>query len=109
LGTAVAIELATRPVTTVFTALGARGKLAEAVAEEAVDQVQAYLETPAAVDHYSADQLILPLALAEGASSFAVERVTLHLLTNIEVVRHFLDRPITCEGKEGEPGHVRIG
>ena len=38
LGTSVAIEIDTRPVKTVFTALGARGKLAEAVAEEAVDQ-----------------------------------------------------------------------
>ncbi len=109
LGTAVAVTIDTRPVATVFTALGARGKSAEAVAEEAVDQVQAYLAGPEAVDCHSADQLILPLALAEGASSFAVSEVTLHLLTNIEVVRRFLERRITCEGNEGEPGHVRIG
>jgi RNA 3'-phosphate cyclase len=109
LGTMVAIEIDTRPVATVFTALGARGKPAETVAEEAVEQVRAYLAQPAAVDRFSADQLILPLAMAEGPSSFAVEEVTLHLLTNIEVVRQFLDRDITCEGSEGEPGVVRIG
>jgi RNA 3'-terminal phosphate cyclase (ATP) len=67
------------------------------------------MEGPASVDCHSADQLILPLALAEGPSSFAVSEVTLHLLTNIEVVRRFLERSITCEGSEGEPGCVRIG
>jgi RNA 3'-phosphate cyclase len=108
LGTAVALELATRPVPTVFTGLGARGKPAEVVAEEAVEQVRSYLAGPAAVDHFSADQLILPLAFAKGPSSFPVEKVTLHLLTNIEVVRSFVDRTIECEGNEGEPGRVRI-
>lgn len=109
LGTAVAVTLDTQPVATVFTALGARGKLVEAVAEEAVDQVRAYLEGPPAVDRHSADQLVLPLSLAEGPSSFAVEQVTLHLLTNLEVIRQFLERDIACEGKEGGPGRVRIG
>jgi RNA 3'-terminal phosphate cyclase (ATP) len=109
LGTAVAVSLDTHPVTTVFTALGARGKRAEVVAEEAVDQVRAYLMAPPGVDRHSADQLILPLALADGPSSFPVEEVTLHLLTNVDVVRHFLEREIVCEGIEGEPGRVRIG
>ena len=109
LGTVVAIEIDTQPVMTTFTALGARGKPAETVALEAVDQVRAYLAQPPSVDRFSADQLVLPLALAEGPSSFPVEEVTLHLLTNIEVVRRFLERDIRVEGKEGEAGLVRIG
>ncbi len=109
LGTAVALTIETRPVPTVFTSLGARGKPAETVAEEAVEQAREYLAGPAAVDRYSADQLVLPLALAEGSSCYAVEQVTQHLLTNIDVVRLFIDRAITCEGTEGEPGIVRIG
>jgi RNA 3'-phosphate cyclase len=109
LGTLLAIEIETRPVGTTFTALGARGKPAETVAEEAVEQVRTYLAQPPAVDRFSADQLILPLALAEGPSSFPVEEVTLHLLTNVEVVRRFLERDIKVEGKEGESGFVRIG
>ena len=108
LGTAVTVTIETRPVPTVFTALGARGKPAETVAEEAVEQVRVYLARPAAVDRYSADQLVLPLALARGPSCYAVEQVTQHLLTNIDVVRFFIDRSITCEGAEGEPGIVRI-
>jgi RNA 3'-phosphate cyclase len=108
-GTVVAVELDTAPVPALFFALGARGKPAERVADEAVEQVIAYLDSGGAlVDAHSADQLVLPLALAEGASEYRVAEVTRHLTTNIAVVRRFLDRDIVCEGEEGEAGIVRI-
>jgi RNA 3'-phosphate cyclase len=108
-GTVLAVELDTAPAPTLFFALGARGKPAERVADEAVDQVVAYLEAaPALVDEHSADQLVLPLALADGPSEYTAARVTKHLTTNIAVIRRFLERDITCEGEEGGPGHVRI-
>ncbi len=40
-----------------FVGLGARGKPAEQVADEAVDELLAYLDRPGAVDPHSADQL----------------------------------------------------
>jgi RNA 3'-terminal phosphate cyclase (ATP) len=52
---------------------------------------------------------VLPLALAECPSEFAVSEVTQHLLTNIAVIRYFVDRVIECDGVEGQPGVVRIG
>jgi RNA 3'-phosphate cyclase len=108
-GTVVAVELDTTPVPTLFFALGARGKPAERVADEAVDQVIAYLDAgDALVDAHSADQIVLPLALAEGASEYRVALVTPHLTTNISVIRRFLERDIVCEGEEGGPGVVRI-
>lgn len=108
-GTVLAVELNTSPVPTSFFALGARGKPAERVANEAVDQVIAYLEAgDALVDAYSGDQLVLPLALAEGSSEYRVSEVTRHLTTNIAVILRFLEREITVEGEEGEPGIVRI-
>jgi RNA 3'-terminal phosphate cyclase (ATP) len=108
-GSVLAVELDTTPVPTLFFALGARGKLAERVADEAVEQVIAYLDTgDALVDAHSADQIVLPLALAEGPSEYLVAEVTRHLATNIAVIRRFLDRDIVCEGAEGEPGVVRI-
>ena len=60
------------------------------------------------VDPHSADQVILPLALADGPSEFLVSTVTRHLHTNIAVIRTFLDREITCDGDEGATGVVRV-
>ena len=85
------------------------GKPAETVADEAVDQALAYLgAAPAAVDPHSADQLVLPLAFAEGPSTFTVSEVTSHLLTNVAVIGQFLEREIVVEGELGSPGVVRI-
>lgn len=91
-----------------FSALGARGKRAEQVAEEAVNALLAYLHSEASVDPHLSDQFILYMALAEGTSVFTTSQVTSHLLTNIWVVKHFL--PVRCEvhGSIGQPGQVHI-
>jgi RNA 3'-terminal phosphate cyclase (ATP) len=108
-GTVLTITLDTTPVPTLFCGLGARGKPAERVADEALDETFAYLDTVTfAVDAHSADQLVLPLAVAEGPSMFRVAQITPHLLTNLAVIRQFVDRDIACEGSEGEAGTVRI-
>jgi RNA 3'-terminal phosphate cyclase (ATP) len=108
-GSVLSVILDTTPAPTLFFGLGARGKPAERVADEAVDQVLGYLGAEnALVDPHSADQLVLPLALAEGPSEYAVAEVTPHLTTNVAVIRQFLDRDIVCEGEVGGPGRVRI-
>jgi RNA 3'-terminal phosphate cyclase (ATP) len=108
-GSVLGLVVETPPVPALFFGLGERGKPAERVADEAADQVLAYLEAaPAAVDPHSADQVVLPLTLAEGPSRYAVTEVTRHLCTNIEVIRRFTERDIICDGDEGEPGVVRI-
>ncbi|MBI2194785.1 MAG: RNA 3'-terminal phosphate cyclase [Planctomycetes bacterium] len=89
-------------------ALGERGKKAEKVAEEAALAFRAFLSSPGAVDEHAGDQLLLPLALAQGPSRFRVPAVTLHLLTNAEVVRRFVDREIRIDGSEGQPGLVEV-
>jgi RNA 3'-terminal phosphate cyclase (ATP) len=80
------------------------------VADDVVDEVLAYVGAGEqyAVDPHSADQLVLPLALAKGVSEFTVSTMTRHLTTNIAVIRRFLEREIVCEGEEGHPGRVRI-
>jgi RNA 3'-terminal phosphate cyclase (ATP) len=109
-GTVVLLILNTQPVPTLFYGLGERGKPAERVADDAADQVLAFLAaTPAGIDGHSADQILLPLALAEGPSRFPVAEVTQHLLTNAKVIQHFVPRHITISGDEGEPGEVTIG
>jgi RNA 3'-terminal phosphate cyclase (ATP) len=108
-GTVIAIELNTVPAPTLFCAIGGRGRPAERVADDVADEVIAYLEAgPGLVDAHSADQLVLPLALAQGSSEYRVAQVTRHLTTNVAVVRRFLDREIVCQGEEGSPGVVRI-
>jgi RNA 3'-terminal phosphate cyclase (ATP) len=108
-GTMLGIELATDPVPTFFFGLGERGKPAETVADEAVAQVEAFLDTgPAGIDEHSADQLLLPLAVADGESSFPAARVSNHLLTNAAVIQQFLPGRIECNGEEGHAGLVYV-
>jgi RNA 3'-terminal phosphate cyclase (ATP) len=95
-----------------FVGLGQRGKLSEAVADEAVDQLLAFEAVDqGAVDPYSADQILLPLALAEGRSIYTVTEVTDHLHTNAATIGAFLDRPIVIEepSASGRPGRVMVG
>jgi RNA 3'-terminal phosphate cyclase (ATP) len=96
------------PVPTLFFGLGARGKPAEAVADEAADEARAHRQTGMPVDPHSADQLLLPLAVAEGPSKYHVSQLTRHLTTNAAVIQLFLDREITIDGAEGSPGVVRV-
>jgi RNA 3'-terminal phosphate cyclase (ATP) len=60
------------------------------------------------VDGHSGDQIVLPLALAEGPSEYATAEVTLHLTTNVAVIGYFVEREIVCEGEMGQPGVVTI-
>jgi RNA 3'-terminal phosphate cyclase (ATP) len=92
-----------------FTALGKRGKPAERVAEEAAHDLLHHLQNQAALDRYLADQLVLPMALAEGRSQFTTETVTQHLLTNAWVVKQFLPGRVHVEGEEGLPGACSAG
>ena len=91
-----------------FFALGARGKRAEKVADEAVDALVQFLTTEATVDHRMADQLLLPLALAESRSEFVTSRVTGHLETNAGVIRQFLQTDIRIEAACDEASRVII-
>jgi len=107
-GSVLGIILEEPPVFISFFGLGARGKPAEKVADEAVAQAVAYAKANAPVDQHSADQIVLPLALSDQPSEFRVETVTRHLITNIAVIRLFIQRDIICEGEEGAPGVVRV-
>jgi RNA 3'-terminal phosphate cyclase (ATP) len=91
-----------------FDALGAIGKPAEDVADEACRSLFEHLATKAALDPHLADQIIPFLALCSGASEFTTSRITRHLLTNIWVVEQFADVAVEVEGKEGEEGLIRI-
>lgn len=100
-------------------ALGEKGVSAEAVADEAVGAMAAFLARGAAVDAHLGDQLLLPAAiLAAGlvpappgivpATRYTVPVVTPHLTTSAEVIRRFLDVEVAVLGREGQEGEVRV-
>jgi RNA 3'-phosphate cyclase len=91
-----------------YFALGAPGKPAERVADEAVDSLLEFMQTDGAVDEYLADQILLPLAFAREKASLRTSRITNHLLTNATVIMQFLSTRIEIEGAVGGPGWVSI-
>ncbi|HEX9974608.1 MAG TPA: RNA 3'-terminal phosphate cyclase [bacterium] len=91
-----------------FTALGAIGKRAEQVADEAVDDLFEYLDSSGCIDKYLADQLVVPLAIIPGKSLFSTAKITNHFLTNISVVKQFLNIQSEVQGQVGEHGIVKI-
>lgn len=91
-----------------FFALGAIHKRAEQVADEAIDHLVRFLNGDGAIDPWLADQLLLPLAIAEQASIIRTSNVTTHLLTNAEVIRLFLPVKITVDGRLGEAAMINV-
>lgn len=89
-------------------ALGAIGKRAEKVADEACEKFFAFLSSNAAVESHLADQLLIPLALAPGESSFTTSQITQHLVTNAAIIQKFINAEILIEGELGHPGMVKV-
>ncbi len=96
------------PLAKTIDSLGAIGKRAEEVADEACKAFFEYIDAGGALDQHLADQIIPYLALASGPSTFTTSRITQHLFTNIWVVKQFVDVEIHVEGNEGGPGIVRV-
>ena len=95
-GNIVFTEIVSENVTEVFTGFGERGVPAEAVAETAVQATRRYLAAEVAVGEYLADQMLIPLAMA-GGGSFTTLPLSRHSVTNIEIIKRFLDVQITVE------------
>ena len=89
-------------------ALGARHKLAEKVADEAVEELRADIVAGGAIDAWLADQLLLPLAFVPGESAFSVCRISRHLRTNAELLGRFLPVSVEIDGETDQPGMVRL-
>ncbi len=89
-------------------ALGERHKLAEKVADEAVDELRADIDSGGAIDAWLADQLLLPLAFAPAPSELSVSRISRHLLTNAALLACFLPLRVETDGEAGLPGLVRL-
>jgi RNA 3'-phosphate cyclase len=89
-----------------FSSLGAKGKPAEKVADEAVDSLKDYIKSNCCVDSHLADQLVPFMTLAKGNSSFTTPQMTEHLFTNLWVIGHFIETKVRTRGELGRPGRV---
>jgi RNA 3'-terminal phosphate cyclase (ATP) len=95
-------------VPTVITELGEKGRPGDSVIDALTQQALDFRERGATVDAHSADQLLLPLAFADGRSEFRVTEVTKHLRTNLDTIMAFVPRQLTCTPGLGGPGTVTI-
>jgi RNA 3'-terminal phosphate cyclase (ATP) len=91
-----------------FSSLGAKGKPADRVADEAVDSLKDYMESDGCIDPHLADQIVPFMALAKRSSSFTTTQMTEHLLTNLWVIGHFLEVDVKKYGELGKPGGVEF-
>jgi RNA 3'-terminal phosphate cyclase (ATP) len=89
-----------------FSALGRRGVRAEAVADEAVDQLLRFLDSHAAVDDHLADQLVPFLALARTPSTYTCPTRSSHLATVAWLVEQFV--PARVEVRSEHPTQVTV-
>ena len=107
-GNVVLIELHSEHVTEIATGFGEVGVAAEAVAGQAVKDMRRYIATAAPVGIHLADQLLTVLALSDGGV-FRTVGLSRHTLTNIEVIRHFLDIRIAVVEEGRDVVRVEIG
>ena len=91
-----------------FSSLGERGKPAERVADEAIDEFAQYLAREEPVDPRLSDQLVLYMALAEGQSLIRTSQLTLHTTTNVWVVQRFLPVEFNVSATLGQPAEIRV-
>jgi RNA 3'-terminal phosphate cyclase (ATP) len=100
-GNLVLIELESEHVSEIASGFGEVGVAAEAVADRAVKDMRRYLVAGVPVGVHLADQLLTVLALSKGGV-FRTVSLSRHSLTNIEVIRHFVDVRIALveEGRD---------
>jgi len=91
-----------------FSSLGERGKRAEDVGKEAAAGFIRFYSGNGSIDGHLTDQIVPYLALTNKTSSFTTQEITGHLLTNIWVIRRFIDVEIEVKGKEKEIGKVTV-
>ena len=67
-----------------------------------------FLKSGMAVDPHLADQIVPLMAIAKGHSCFTTSKISLHLLTNIQVAEQFLPVKFQVYGEENHPGKVAV-
>ncbi len=107
-GNYLAIEVEMDGYSEVFSGFGQRGVRAETVAEGAAEAARQFLEAGVPVGPHLADQLLIPLALGAGGT-FRTTAPTPHTLTNLDVIRLFLEVDAECRPVDERVWEIRVG
>jgi RNA 3'-terminal phosphate cyclase (ATP) len=91
-----------------FSSIGKRGKPAEKVGAETAEAFLDCHRKSAAFDPHLADQIVLYLSLSREDSSFTTSCITEHLLTNLWVIKNFMDIHYEVEGQLSSEGKIKI-
>jgi len=86
--------------------LGEKGLPAEEVGKIAAKRLLEQIATQKPIDYHLADQLILWMSLSDFPSIIDTTKITLHTITNIEIVKKFTGAEFIVDGQEGKPGTI---
>jgi len=107
-GNALVLEIETEHICAIFTGFGERGRPAEDVAREAIEQAKTWLTAEVPIDEHLADQLLLPMALA-GRGSFRTTKPSLHMTTNVSIIQQFLPARFEVQQESDQVWRVSVG
>jgi RNA 3'-terminal phosphate cyclase (ATP) len=106
-GNVITVIVKSENVCEVFTGFGQKGTKAEAVADKVVKEVRRYITSGVPVEEHLSDQVLLPMALA-GKGEYVTTTPSRHTLTNIDVIKHFIDMTINIEEIENKQYLIKL-
>lgn len=86
--------------------LGEKGLPAEKVGQIAAENIIEQIKIGRPIDYHLADQLIIWMGMSDFPSVIDTNKITLHTLTNIEILKLLTKADFSVEGKVGEPGVI---
>ena len=106
-GNIITVIVKSENVCEVFTGFGEKGTKAEAVADKVVKEVRRYITSGVPVEEHLSDQVLLPMALA-GEGEYVTTTPSRHTLTNIDVIKHFIDMAIDIKEIEDKQFLIKL-
>ena len=96
-GNVVIINAQHENICEVVESIGALGIKAEKVVGNALQKIRKYLKNDAPISEHLADQLLLPLVIAQQNGRYVTHRLSEHTRTNIDVIEQLADVRIKHE------------
>lgn len=106
-GNMISLRVVSEHVTEVVEFVGEKRLSAERVAGRAIKAIKTYLDAGVPIGEHLADQLLLPMVFANGGE-FKTLSPSAHFLSNIEVIKQFMDVSVRVEQESQYVWHVTV-